>query len=266
MNCLPHGLRACRCCLSARRDPRIPAWSRKTLLPDVNASTNASQDPNSDPDFAQPCGCGGLRALEQLSCPKKGPQAHPDTRELVGSALLPVDHTDRCAALQAGLAKRLDGRDCGASGGHDILDEAHPLASLEGALDAVGGAVVLRLLADDQERQPRGERRGGGEGNGAELGACEPRSGRFVLADDRGDSRADRLEELRLRLEAVLVEVVGGAAAGAEDEITLEEGVLAERRPQLVIGHARSSSSSRASSRRSSASTPRSSRSRDASS
>ena len=62
-------------------------------------------------------------------------------------------------------------------------------------------------------------------------GSCSAHGGRDVLAE--------RGQQLRPRLEAVLVEVVARAAARAEDEVALEVGVLAERGAELVALHGR---------------------------
>ena len=53
----------------------------------------------------------------------------------------------------------------------------------------------------------------------------------------RREPRAERLEQLGHGLEAVLVEVVRRALPGAEDEVALEEGVLADRREQRGVVH-----------------------------
>ena len=92
------------------------------------------------------------------------------------------------------------------------------------------GAVLLRLLADDEERKAGLQRGSGGERDGAELRRGEPRRVGRVLRDGRGDPLAERREQVGTRLEAELVEVVPRALARAEQEVALEVGGLDERR------------------------------------
>src|SRR3954447_20131582 len=87
--------------------------------------------------------CWDFLALQQVSCPEKGSQTDGVARESVGSALLPVDRTDGRTDDETGLADRRDRLDERPSRGHDVLDEAHELAFLEGTLEPVGGAVAL---------------------------------------------------------------------------------------------------------------------------
>src|SRR5437588_10720506 len=90
---------------------------------------------------------------EQVFCAKERPETHGSACERVASALLAIDDTDRRAALEPRLAEGFDGFHSGAAGGNNVLDQAHALAGFEDALEAVSGAVPLRLLADDQERE-----------------------------------------------------------------------------------------------------------------
>ncbi len=155
--------------------------------------------------------CGGFLGRKPLSCPKKGHETGSAARESVGSALLAIDHADCDPALETGLAKGVERLDGGSAGRDDVLDEADPLARLVRAFEAVRRPVLLRLLADDQERKPRRERGGGGEGDGAQLRAGEPDRVRLVLGDRRGDVLAEGGEQVGPRLEAVLVQVVARA-------------------------------------------------------
>src|SRR5215469_2466394 len=136
--------------------------------------------------------CGDFLALEQLSCPKKGPQTDRVARESVRPALLPVDHTDGRTDDESGLADRRDRLDERTSGGHDVLDQADELALLEGALEPVRGAVRLRLVADHHERQPTRQRGGRRERHGAEHRRGEPDGLGLVLADGGRDPVAER--------------------------------------------------------------------------
>ena len=78
----------------------------------------------------------------------------------------------------------------------------------------------------------------------AAASATAPSSGpaslvgfRLVLPHGVGDRAAERGEQVGARLEAVLVEVVLRAAAGAKDEVAFEVGRVAERAGELVPRH-----------------------------
>src|SRR4051794_2803002 len=109
--------------------------------------------------------CGTFSGCEDFRGRKQPAQTYSVRREILLAALLAIDHADSGFAYETGLAERLDGSREGASGGHDVLDEADALAGLEDAFDALRGAVVLRGLADEQEREARLERRGRRERN-----------------------------------------------------------------------------------------------------
>ena len=69
--------------------------------------------------------CGSFVRLEDLAAGEEGVQTHRAARELVHSTLLPIDHADGRAALQARLTERVDGGQRGPSGRDHVLDEAH---------------------------------------------------------------------------------------------------------------------------------------------
>src|SRR5262245_44661097 len=188
------------------------------------------------PDQLRVCGstirfCGGFLGLEQVSCPEKRPQTDGMARESVGSAFLPIDHTDCGTDYQSGLPDGCDRLEERPTGGDDVLDEADALARFERAFDAVRRPVVLGRVPDHEERQPRDERRGCGQDDAPEHGRGEPHRLRLVLADDGGDLLAERREEVGPGLEAVLVEVVARPLAGAEEEVPLEIRSGDERLP-----------------------------------
>src|SRR5256886_8012940 len=171
----------------------------------------------------------------QLRGPKQRPQPDRDTGQRVHSALLTIDDADGRTAGQPGLAERLDRGHRGAARGDHVLDETDAFAFLEAAFEAVAGAVLLGLLADDQEGQARGERGGGRERYRAQLGPREPDGLGLVLGHGPGDPLPQRAKQVRPGFEAVLVEVVAGAPARAEHEIPLEVGVLAQRSAELAV-------------------------------
>jgi hypothetical protein len=152
--------------------------------------------------------CGAFRGPEQVSCPEERPEAHGVTRESIRPALLPVDDADSRLHHEARSAERLDRIEQRAAGRDDVLDEADALTLLVRALDALRGAVFLRLLADDDERQAGLQRRRGGQRDRSELRTGEPRCVGGMLAYRGGDPLAERLQQVRARLEPVLVEVV----------------------------------------------------------
>ena len=98
--------------------------------------------------------CGGFLRRQQLSCPKKGHKTGSAARQSVRSTLLAIEHADRDPALQTGFADGIEGLDDGSARGDDVLHEADALARLEHAFEPVRGPVLLRRLADDQEREP----------------------------------------------------------------------------------------------------------------
>ena len=166
-------------------------------------------------------------------------QAHRVAGERVHSALLAVDDADRSPDLETRLPKGVDRPDRGAARRHDVLHEDDALALLVDALDAVLRPVGLRFLADDEEREAGGERRRRRERDGAELRPGEEVRPVAVRRGGRGDPLAERAQELRLGLEAVLVEVVRRALPGAEDEVALEVRALLEAGRELRVVHGR---------------------------
>src|SRR5438093_9024955 len=181
--------------------------------------------------------CGTFRPLRDLGEPKERLEAHSDACERVGSALLSIDHADDVTDLDPGLAERLDRLHGGPSGSDHVLDEAGQLALFIGPLQAIAGAVGLRLLADDQERKARGQRRRCRERNRAELGAGKPDRVRLEGVGRLCNRLPQRAEQLGAGLEAVLVEVEARAAARTEDEVALEIRVLAKSEGELLAVH-----------------------------
>ena len=124
------------------------------------------------------------------------PHSHRETRESVDSALLAIDHADRVSARETGLPKRLHGLRGGPARGDHVLDQAHALALLEGALEPVVGAVALALLPTIRKGSPDAERGRGRERDGAQLGPGEERRVGLDLGDLRRDPLPERCEQL----------------------------------------------------------------------
>ena len=167
--------------------------------------------------------CGSFsEASEHVGRTKQRPQAHAEPREGVGAALLAVDDADR----------RSSTRDRPPHGARPPRRPRRPIVTTSStrqtrspgsnvALEPVRGAVLLRLSAHDQERHaarratwPR---------------RAPPRLARARRAGSRparlghrlGEPGAEPAQQLRVGLEAVLVEVVRRAPARAEHEVAL---------------------------------------------
>src|SRR5579859_368689 len=179
--------------------------------------------------------CGAFHPGQELSGPENGEKPYRFPCERLVSALFAVDDADGGGDDEARGAQRVDRCEQRAARGDDVLDEAHGLAGFVGPFEPLAGAVLLRLLADDEERQAAFERRRSRERDGAKLWAGEPVRVRCVLAHRRGDAPAERAQEVGPRLEAVLVEVVPRPLARAEEEVALEIGRVDERSSQLLV-------------------------------
>src|SRR5450759_650477 len=158
-------------------------------------------------------------------------------RELIGSALFAVDDADSCAADETGFPDRLNRLKGGSARCHHVFDQTDQLTRFAYTFELVRGAVPFCLLAHDQERQPRRKRGGGGECNRTELRRGDADGLGLVLGDGDGDLLADGTEQLGHSLEAVLVEVVLGMPARAQDEIALEIGALDQHLDQILLVH-----------------------------
>src|SRR6476619_450521 len=85
-------------------------------------------------------------------------QAHAETSKGVGSALFPVDDANGRAAFQGSLPYCPDGICRCTTGCDHIFDQNDTISCFVGALQLVGGAVLLGLAADDQEGLAGGKR------------------------------------------------------------------------------------------------------------
>ena len=124
------------------------------------------------------------------------------------SSAAPVDHDHRVLDGGAALAQVARREHDLASRGHDVLDDREPAPVDVTALREPARAVGLRLLAHEQGRQPGELRQHRGERDPAELEACQ----RVGPSRDQWHQRlADRTQKRGVRLEQVLVEVLGAA-------------------------------------------------------
>src|SRR5437588_7249089 len=180
--------------------------------------------------------CGTFWGVLDLARTENRAKLHRLPGQSLHPALLAVDHTDRRVHDETGVANRRNGVEERPAGGDHVLDEADELAVLVSAFEAIRGAVLLRRLAHDHERQAGGKRAGGCKRDGTELRSREPRGLRLELRDGAGDPIAQSREQVRPGLEAVLVEVVARAPARAKEEVPFEQGVLAKGERELVVG------------------------------
>src|SRR6266545_409095 len=183
--------------------------------------------------------CGGFLRFEQLSCTKQGHQSGSTAGESVHSAFLPIDDADGNSTLQTSLPERFQGFQGGSAGGDDVLDETYALARFVVAFEPLLRPVLLRRLAHNQEGQAGRERRCRRQRNRPQLGTGQPHRVRLVLGDGGCEVLAERGEQVRPGLEAILVEVIARAAPRPKHEVAFEIGVLAERGGELFPSHDR---------------------------
>ena len=139
---------------------------------------------------------------------------------------------------QTGCPQRLDRRDQRAARGDDVLDHEHALARLEHALDAALGAVLLGRPCARSGTGCRVASAGAAASGTAPSSGPASRSGAGSLAAASSAERlADRPEQRRIGLEAVLVEVDGRALARAQDEIAVQQRALGDAARELLARH-----------------------------
>jgi len=133
----------------------------------------------------------------------------------LGSA---IDHDDGIGNLESGGAERSGGLEDGGAAGDEVFDDEADLTGLKRALDGLGSAVVLDLLAAHEHRHivDRGEagsNRKGGIGHAADevVGGG--------ARDDGGECTGNLAEKFRVRDNEAEVDVDGGRDAGFEPEI-----------------------------------------------
>ena len=126
------------------------------------------------------------------------------------------DGADDAVDLGAGLAQQPDALDDLTAGRDDILDHDDHLAGDVGALDGLAGPVRLGLLADERRRETSAQRDRRRQRDRAQL---EPRDDVRPRVQQLGHPHRDRLEQGRVRLELVLVEVLARDLPGAEREL-----------------------------------------------
>src|SRR5262245_32750112 len=112
----------------------------------------------------------GFCGLDEIGQPEQRPQANGDTREGVHAARLAIDDANRARALEPRVPQRVHRLDRSTSCRDDVLEQTDALARRKVALEAVRGAVLLRLLAHDEKREPRRDRGRRSEWDRADLG------------------------------------------------------------------------------------------------
>ena len=180
--------------------------------------------------------CGTFCSREQLGGPKQRPQADPfglvrRPRPLPCPARRPPFR------LVNGLPQGLDRSD--AAPPEVTTSSTRHTSSPSAATPSSRLAVPYSFVSLRTIRKGRPD-----SSEAAAARATAPSSGPAIRyasgscsRDRLGEPIAERPEQVGPGLEAVLVEVVARTAPGAEDEIALEVGVLAERGPELVAVH-----------------------------
>ena len=217
----------------AHRSVRIAPCRAHALAADGRSTRDEPQTPVVQTDSAV---CSGIaRAVtRRRACPdrrggraaraaRRAPQA-PHFRLPRDRARKVRDSTTRSAARSASMA---------AISAPPVVTTSSTTSTrspgLVDALDAALGAVVLGRLAHDQERDAAGQRGGGRQRHRAELRARPAARARGALARDLLAERlADRPEQRRVGLEAVLVEVDRRALARAQHEIAVQQRALGD--------------------------------------
>ena len=150
---------------------------------------------------------------------------------MIGAA---VDHTDDVIHDRAQLPELPGGDHHLTACGDHVLDDGHPLADDVGTLGELSCAIGLGLLADEGRGQAGLKRQGGRDRHAAELQSGEHfGAGRQQRHERLGDVR----EQYRVRLEAVLVEVLGCDLPGAEREGSGQAGNRVDPLRQFVKRH-----------------------------
>src|SRR5205823_5900117 len=139
--------------------------------------------------------------------------------DVVFAALTAVQHHDKMNHIEARVAQHLDRAERVAAGRDHVLDHCDALARRDASLDLLRGAVALRLLADEEQRQSGLHRHSPAKQYGSELWRCEALR---LFRHELSKMRAEALEQVGLGLEQEFVEVSIGLLAGAQDELALQ--------------------------------------------
>src|SRR5688500_3509738 len=94
-------------------------------------------------------------------------QDEPSSLDVLPGAFHAIDHGNDAIDLGACFPKRLRRLQDLAARGEDVLDDHDGLTRVQYTLDGLARAVVLLLVAHDDERLAALHRRGGGEVDGA---------------------------------------------------------------------------------------------------
>jgi hypothetical protein len=137
----------------------------------------------------------------------------------VHPALLPVDYAEGVVDLGAKFAKMTSRKDDLSSGSNHVLYDEHPPACQTRAFAEPGGAIRLRVFSDKSGGQACVLRKHGHDRDAAQLELSQNLGFR---RDEWNHLLRDLQQELRVGFEPVLVEVLGGCAAGAQDEVPSE--------------------------------------------
>ena len=179
---------------------------------------------------------GKLLLNPQVGLGEQRLEPQPRGLDVLAGPLLAVDDGDNADHFAAGILDRLGRLQHLAPGGGHVLDDDHALARLQLALQLLGCAVVLLLVADQDRGYAARQGRGGDQGDATQLGPGQAIDGAGV-GDPRREPFAQRRQDVRLRLEQVLVQVVMAHPPAAQRKRATQQGRLAEALDQFGVGH-----------------------------
>ena len=162
-------------------------------------------------------------------------EPHAEARERVDSALPRGRRRRRRAALETRFAEGSDGLRESAAGRTTSSIRQTRSPELERPLEAVGRAVLLCLVADDDEGEAGASEADAARTTAPSTGQASRRRLGLEVATARGQPLPERLEHVGLRLEAELVEVVLRPAPERSTKSPSRYPCSTSARPSLVF-------------------------------
>src|SRR5262245_60539334 len=175
--------------LAGKPGSRLWTWAStppgSTRSPVASTSSRPGGPPRSSPVTTPPATCTSaetrpsgvqtvpprrIRSDREIGLPEQRRERDAQPLQVLGRALLPVEHGDQPDDHRPRRPDLLDGIDGGAARGQDVLDHGHAVARLQDALQRSPCAVALGLLAHQYERQVELQRDGAAQQHGAQLG------------------------------------------------------------------------------------------------
>src|SRR5262249_4258681 len=128
----------------------------------------------------------------------------PDLLDVLTSALPAIDDGNDLLNARPGLTDHPRGFQHLPARSGDVLDQQHDVSARKLALKHLARAVPLLRIPNDDKRQAGRQRRRGRQRHAAELRSADQRR---ATTDPLGKLRAELLQNLRLRLKEVLIDV-----------------------------------------------------------